>query len=94
MPKQTRPATQENATGIVKALKENKEAAQAVEKAADELAVVHAVLDSELPKESISPDANQAVERASQIEKQLTASSEKLKEVNESLERELSKGSP
>ena len=92
MSKQTRPAAPENAAGLAKALKENKEATQAVEKAADDLAVVHAVLDSELAKENISPDANQAVERTSELEKQLAASSEKLKKVNESLEQELTKG--
>ncbi|MGJ7608742.1 hypothetical protein ACSFA7_30700 [Variovorax sp. LT1R20] len=94
MPKQARPSPPKNATGLVKALKENKEATRAVEKAADELAVVHAVLESELPKEVISSDADQAVERTSQLEKQLSASSEKLKKVNESLERELAKGKP
>ena len=93
MSKQTRPAAPENEAGLAKALKENEEATQAIEKGADDLAVVHAVLDSELPKEGISPDANQAVERTSQIEKQLAASGEKLKEVNKSLERELDKGS-
>lgn len=94
MPKQTRPPATKNAAGLAKALKENKEATQAVEKAADELAVVHAVLDSELPKEVISSDADHAVERTGQLEKQLSASSEKLRKVNESLERELTKGNP
>ncbi|MBT2333232.1 hypothetical protein J7E49_04860 [Variovorax paradoxus] len=80
--------------GLGKALKENKEATQAVEKAADDLAVVHAVLDSELPKEATSSDVDRAIEQTGQLEKQLSASSEKLKKVNESLERELSKGPP
>ncbi|MCY1249699.1 hypothetical protein D9M72_632570 [compost metagenome] len=75
-------------------MKENKEATQAVEKAADDLAVVHAVLDSELPKEVVSSDVDRAVEQTGQLERQLSASSEKLKRVNKSLERELTKGSP
>jgi chaperonin cofactor prefoldin len=91
MQKQTPPPNPEDAAGLAKALKENKEATQAVEKAADDLAVVHAVLDSELPKEAVSSDVERAVEQTSQLEKQLSASSKKLKKVNESLERELIK---
>ena len=94
MQKQTPPPGPEDAAGLAKALKENKEATQAVEKAADDLAVVHAVLDSELPKEIVSSDVDRAVEQTSQLEKQLSASSKKLKKVNESLERELAKGAP
>ncbi len=92
MSKPKQPTAPGNPAGLVKALKENKEATRAVEKAADELAVVHAVLDSELPKEVVSSDASEAVERTGQLEKQLAASSEKLKKVNESLEQELAKG--
>lgn len=93
MSKQTRPfAPKENEAGIAKALKENKEATQAVEKAADDVAVVHAVLGSELSKEAISSDVDRAVEQTGQLEKQLTASSEKLKKVNKSLEQEVTKG--
>ncbi|MNW08394.1 hypothetical protein D3C71_2051700 [compost metagenome] len=55
---------------------------------------MHAVLDSELPKEVVSSDVDRAVEQTGQLERQLSASSEKLKRVNESLERELTKGSP
>lgn len=94
MSKPTRSSGPEDAQGLAKALKENKEATQAVEKAADDLAVVHAVLDSELPKEVVSSDVDRAVEQTGQLERQLSASSEKLKRVNESLERELTKGSP
>jgi hypothetical protein len=91
-PKQTPLSSPKKAAGLAKTLKENKEATQAVEKAADDLAVVHAVLDSELPKKTVSSDVDRAVERTGQLEKQLSASSEKLKKVNESLERELTKG--
>ena len=83
-----------DSAGLAKALKENKEATQAVERAADDLAVVHAVLDSELPKEAISSDVDQAVAQTNELEKQLSASSKKLKTVNDSLERELAKGNP
>jgi chaperonin cofactor prefoldin len=89
MPKQKPLSSTQSATGLAEALKENKEATQAVEKAADDLAVVHAVLDTKLPKATVSSDVDRAVERTSALEKQLTASSKKLKKVNESLEREL-----
>jgi hypothetical protein len=92
MPKQTPLSSAKSTPGLAKAVKENKEATQAVEKAADDLAVVHAVLDSELPKEIVSSDVDRAVEQTGELEKQLSASSEKLKKVNESLERELTNG--
>jgi hypothetical protein len=92
MLKQTPLSSTKKTAGLAKALKENKEATQAVEKAADDLAVVHAVLDSELSKEAVSSDVDRAVEQTNQLEKQLSASSEKLKKVNESLERELTNG--
>jgi len=92
MPKQTPLSSTKKTPDLAKALRENKEATQAVEKAADDLAVVHAVLDSELPKEMLSSDVDRAVEQTSELEKQLSASSKKLKKVNESLERELANG--
>lgn len=92
MPNQKPLSSAKKTAGLARALKENKEATQAVEKAADDLAVVHAVLESELPKEVVSSDVDRAVEQTSELEKQLSASSEKLKKVNESLERELSDG--
>jgi len=91
MRKQTPSPSSKNATGLAKALKENKQATKAVQEAADELAVVHTVLDMKVPKDALSPDANRAVEQTSELEKQLTASSKKLKKVNESLENALPK---
>lgn len=92
MSKQTPRSSTKKTAGLAKALKENKEATQAVERAADDLAVVHAVLDSELPKEVVSSDVDRAVEQTGELEKRLSASSEKLKKVNESLEQELTDG--
>ncbi|MDH6169244.1 putative ATP-grasp superfamily ATP-dependent carboligase [Variovorax boronicumulans] len=91
MQKQTRSSSAKNATGLAKALKENKQATKAVQAAADELAVVHTVLDMKVPKDALSPDAHRAVQQTSQLEKQLTASSKKLEKVNESLESALPK---
>lgn len=92
--KQALPSCSEDSSDLAKALKENKEATRAVEKAADDLAVVHAVLDSELPKGAISSDVDQAVEQTKVLEKQLSASTKKLKKVNDSLEQEFAKGNP
>lgn len=89
MPKRKSASSPQKTAGLAKALQENKEAAHAVERAADDLAVVHAVLGSELPKEAVSPDVDLAVVQAGKIEKQLSASSTKLKKVNESLQRAL-----
>lgn len=52
---------------------------------------MHTVLDMKVPKDALSADANRAVEQTSELEKQLTASSKKLKKVNESLEDALPK---
>ncbi|MEJ8857828.1 hypothetical protein WKW79_24880 [Variovorax robiniae] len=89
MAKQSPPPVPEKPAVLAKSLKENKEAAQVVQKASDELAVVHAVLDQEVPKNSLPPEVDRAVERTEQIEKQLSASVEKLKKVNETLARVL-----
>ncbi|MEJ8849262.1 hypothetical protein [Variovorax rhizosphaerae] len=89
MSKLPSPTGPENQAVLAKSLKENKEAAQVVEKASDDLAVVHAVLDREVPKTSLPPEVDRAVAQTERIEKQLSASVEKLKKVNESLARAL-----
>ncbi|MET0541469.1 MAG: hypothetical protein ABWZ88_06905 [Variovorax sp.] len=78
-----------NPAVLAESLKENKEAAKVVQKASDDLAVVHAVLDTEMPKDSLPPEVDRAVAQTERIEKQLSASVEKLKKVNESLARAL-----
>jgi hypothetical protein len=73
---------------IAEALDKNKQAAEEVKKAADDLAVVHAVLDTKLAKGTSDGDVARAVARTDKVEKRLTESAEKLDEVNETLERE------
>jgi hypothetical protein len=66
-------------------------------KSAEELAKVlevHAVLDSEVPKETLHPDVDQAIEQTDQLKDKLKSAEEKLKTVNEALEQQLApKGS-
>ena len=73
---------------LVDALDKSKQATEDVKKAADDLAVVHAVLDTKLAKGASDGDVARAVKETDKVEKRLTRSAEKLDEVNETLERE------
>ena len=77
------------ASPIADALDQNKQATEEVKKAADDLAVVHAVLDTKLTKKNASDDeVERAVAETGKVEKRLTKSAEKRDEVNDKLERE------
>ncbi|QSI31057.1 hypothetical protein GNX71_16355 [Variovorax sp. RKNM96] len=91
MPDQTSTSGLDSAEALAKALKDNQQATKAVQKVADELAVVHAVLDSAVPKKTLAPDVDQAVAHTGQLEKQLSESSQTLKKVNDSMAREVAK---
>jgi hypothetical protein len=82
------------ASPIMDALDKNKQAAETVEQAAHDLAVVHAVLDKEVPQEVRKGDIGQAVTQTSELEKRLTESVELLQEVNQTLVAELESRSP
>ena len=75
---------------IAEALDKNKEATEKVKKVADDLLVVHAVLQEELAQDTVPEVVDQAVEQASTLEKRLTKSAKLLDEVNASLERAVS----
>jgi hypothetical protein len=77
------------ASPIADALDQNKQATEEVKKAADDLAVVHAVLDTKLTKGAGDDDVERAVARTDKVEKRLTKSAEKLDQVNDKLEREV-----
>jgi len=79
------------ASPIAEALDTNKKATEEVKRAADDLAVVHAVLDTKLNGGSSDSEVARAVAETNQVEKRLTRSAEKLDKVNESLDRELRK---
>jgi len=76
-----------DAAPIADALDKNKQVAEEVKDVADELAVVHAVLDKTLPQDADTGDVAEAVARTDHLEKRLTASGAVLDEVNDSLKR-------
>jgi DNA-binding transcriptional MerR regulator len=69
----------------------NKEATEEVARAADDLAVVHAVLDTKITTGASERDVERAVAETKKVEERLGESAEKLEEVNETLEREVRK---
>ena len=78
---------------IAEALDKNKQATEEVKKAVDDLAVVHAVLETRLAdkdKPSVDADVGRAVAKTHKVEQQLARSAEKLDAVNDTLAREAS----
>jgi hypothetical protein len=90
MPTSTRGSGPDQGTPspLAEALDKSKQATEDVKKAADDLAVVHAVLDTKLARGASDGDVARAVAETDKVEKRLTRSAEKLDEVNETLERE------
>lgn len=74
---------------IATALDNNKKATEEVKKAADDLAVVHAVLDTRLAEGAADSDVAKAVAETNEVEKRLSRSADTLDQVNETLEREV-----
>ena len=87
--KQGTTAEAASASPIAEALDKNKKATEDVKKAADELAVLHAVLDTKLGKGASDEEVARAVAETNDVEKRLTKSAEKLDEVNDVLEGEV-----
>ena len=80
------------APALAEALEKNQEAAQAVQEAADDLAVVHAVLDSsKASAEVLHDDAKKAIDETAKVEQRLSEAVEKLEEVNQTLQRQMGK---
>ena len=77
------------ASPLADALTKNKEAAEEVADAADDLAVVHAVLDTKVAHGGSEGDVKRAVAETKKVEERLTESVEKLEQVNETLAREV-----
>lgn len=69
------------------ALEKNKQVAEDIKEAADDLLIVHEVLEKGLSDKAAPADVEQAVNHTGEIEKKLSESAEALDEVNESLER-------
>ena len=78
-----------DASPLNEALSKNKEATEEVARAADDLAVVHAVLQTEITNGSSEGDVKRAVAETKKVEERLSESAEKLEQVNETLEREV-----
>lgn len=76
------------AAPLDEALKKNEEATEEIKEAADDLVVVHAVLDQSAPDGGESADAKEAVAQTREIERRLGKAAEKLDDVNETLRRE------
>ena len=76
------------ASPLSEALEKNEEATAEVKKAADQLAVVHAVLDTKISRGAHESEVKRAVAETKKVEKQLDESAEKLDDVNETLKRE------
>jgi len=76
------------ASPLSEALEKNEEATAEVKKAADQLAVVHAVLDTKIARGAPESDVKRAVAETKKVEQQLDQSAEKLEDVNETLKRE------
>jgi len=71
--------------GLSKAIEANIEAAAAVQEAADELGVVHAVLTNQVAEIAAEGDAANAVERTAILEEKLSETAGKMVEVNQAL---------
>lgn len=67
-------------------VQQNKQVAKEIQEAADDLVVVHAVLDKELDDKDRSDAVDQAVAHTEKIEKRLSKSAKALDEVNRKLE--------
>ena len=74
---------------LADALEKNEEATEEVRKAAEQLAVVHAVLDTKVSRGASDGDVADAIAEAKKVEQQLDESAGKLDEVNETLKREV-----
>lgn len=72
----------------VEALEKNKAARETVKEAAEDLAVVHTVLETEVPPAQRSDELDQAVSQTDHLQKKLDETAEVLHEVNQALESE------
>ena len=74
---------------ILKALDQNDNVKKVVKKSADELLVVNAVLEKNIPAQAKMGDLAQALEKTEHIEDTIHASAEDLAAVNQLLEHEV-----
>ena len=85
------PGAEGTAPPIDEALEKNKQATETVKQVAEELAIIHEVLDAGISRRTHSDDVEQAVEKTSEAERRLNGSVEQLGEVNDALEKHASR---
>ena len=83
--------TETGGSPLADALEKNQQATEEVQRAAEDLAVVHAVLDTKAGKGAVDDESKRAVAETARVEKRLEKSVEKLEQVNETLQKELPK---
>ncbi|WP_367850260.1 hypothetical protein [Rhodoferax sp. WC2427] len=74
---------------IADALEKHKQVAEEIKEVAEELGVVHAVLDTQIPGAPHHADVDQAVARTDVLEKRLNESAKVLEDATEALEQEV-----
>lgn len=77
------------ASPLVRALEQNEAAAGAVEKSADELMVINAVLQQEIPEHAKTGDVAHALKKTDQLEVQIQDTAQELASVNVALAQEI-----
>ena len=77
-------------TALDRALEKNEAIQESVEQSAQELLVVNAVLQQEIPLHAHSGEVAQAVQKSELIEERIQQSADDLAQVNQVLEQELS----
>jgi len=74
-------------TAIAEALEKHKQVAEEIKDVAEELGVVHAVLETKTPGVDCHEDVGEAVARTDALEKRLNESAKVLEEATEALEQ-------
>nr|WP_315240067.1 hypothetical protein [uncultured Albidiferax sp.] len=82
-------AESSSADAIADALEKHKQVAEEIKEVAEELGVVHAVLDTQIPGDVHHEDVGEAVARTDALEKRLNESAKVLEEATEALEQEV-----
>jgi ABC-type Fe3+-citrate transport system substrate-binding protein len=78
-----------SADAIADALEKHKQVAEEIKEVAEELGVVHAVLDTQIPGDAHHADVDEAVARTDALEKRLNESVKVLEDATEALEQEV-----
>ena len=86
LPKVAEPSVND---AIADALDKHKQVAEEIKEVAEELGVVHAVLDTQIPGDMHHEDVGEAVARTDALEKRLNESAKVLEDATEALEQEV-----